>query len=863
MDSKTTAVLNDKFIELNRTFHEVSQFSTDDDIEDIGPALHLGNSLHWADLIKEDRLIILSEAGAGKTAEIRNAARILREEGKHAFFLRLELIADDFELAFDIGSYEAFKEWLASGEEGWLFLDSVDEARLQKPNDFERAIRKLSSQISTAKDRTHVTITSRPEAWRPKTDLALCTNLLPKSPRNRSESNPSSQHTPPNGSVQTKTKKDDESQQVFKIVALDDLTSHQIEIFAKAQGIEDSRAFLDAIERADARLFTSRPQDLLELTDFWIVNGQIGTRLELVQSSIDRRLAERDQNRADARPISKERVRWGARLLAAATTLTKNPTIRVPDGADNLKGMEGQSVLHEWDSADLLTLLSRPIFDEAIYSVVRFHHRSVREYLTAEWFSELLKRETSRRKIESLFFRNQYGMDIVVPSLRPILPWLVIFDEKIRERVRIVAPEIFFEGGDPSQLPLELRRHILCEVCKQMAESNIGRTMRDYAAVQRFANPDLTNDVRDLIRKYAGNEDLQAFLLRMVWIGQLADALPEVMAIALTPTAGEYCRIAAFRAANAIGSDEDQERVRQSFLRETSKINRKWLAELLDGINLSWGILSWLFACLENCDPEEPYASDYLAYNLSELFANTDIELLPQIATGLNKLLSCPPLIDMQHCQISARYQWLIASACKVAERLIASRHSASLESDTLSILSKFSMGYHYLLDRVTDIKADFSKLVPAWPALNRTLFWFEVQTSRAAVDKQKGERLIDFWQVSSLNPFWRFDEHDFEYIAGEISLRTLQDDKLIALSLAHHLYRAAKRPPAWRKEMKKLVEDNNELSEQLATYLRPPAQPQARRRWKLQEAKWKKKAEAARKKKREIPRRMARIFQS
>ena len=120
-------------------------------------------------------------------------------------------------------------------------------------------------------------------------------------------------------------------------------------------------------------------------------------------------------------------------------------------------------------------------------------------------------------------------MDIVVPTLRPILPWLAILDEKIRERVRKVAPEIIFEGGDPSQLPLEVRRYILHEVCEQMADGATGRSMRDYAAVQRFANPDLTDDVRALIRQYADNEDLTAFLLRMVWLGQLAGALPEAM----------------------------------------------------------------------------------------------------------------------------------------------------------------------------------------------------------------------------------------------------------------------------------------------------------------------------------------------
>lgn len=80
-------------------------------------------------------------------------------------------------------------------------------------------------------------------------------------------------------------------------------------------------------------------------------------------------------------------------LLAAATTLVQDPTIRVPDGAANSKGISVQSVLPDWDDKEQSTLLSRPIFAEAIYGAVRFHHRSVREYLAAEWFAELLNRE--------------------------------------------------------------------------------------------------------------------------------------------------------------------------------------------------------------------------------------------------------------------------------------------------------------------------------------------------------------------------------------------------------------------------------------------------------------------------------------
>jgi hypothetical protein len=162
-----------EFIELHRTFHELSSHGSDNDDADISSAFRAGECIPWLSLIKEYRLIILSEAGSGKTSEIRNVARTLREQGKAAFFLHLEHIPRDFEDAFEVGTYETFEEWLASGEEGWLLLDSVDEARLRDPGDFELSIRKLSRRISTAKDRTHIVITGRTTAWRPQDGSCL------------------------------------------------------------------------------------------------------------------------------------------------------------------------------------------------------------------------------------------------------------------------------------------------------------------------------------------------------------------------------------------------------------------------------------------------------------------------------------------------------------------------------------------------------------------------------------------------------------------------------------------------------------------------------------------------------------------
>ena len=135
------------FIDLNRSFAKITKDS-DFDIEDDPYAevlSELVKNYHnkfetkaWVDLLQIQRVIILAEAGAGKTAEILSATKKLRREGKKAFFFRLEHISSDFDNSFEIGKKAEFNEWLACDEVGWFFLDSVDEARLIGPKQFKK-----------------------------------------------------------------------------------------------------------------------------------------------------------------------------------------------------------------------------------------------------------------------------------------------------------------------------------------------------------------------------------------------------------------------------------------------------------------------------------------------------------------------------------------------------------------------------------------------------------------------------------------------------------------------------------------------------------------------------------------------------
>lgn len=824
----------DAYVPLGRTFHALSQAT--ESADDHFNGYPYGDRMSWSDLLALRRVVLLSEAGSGKTAEIKHIANTLRAQGKPAFFLRLEHMASDLEDAFEIGTFAEFSAWLSSSLEGWLLLDSIDEAKLSNPQDFQLAVRKLGRVIAAAKDRVSIILTSRTFAWQPKSDLAFCQTHLAYTPQKVAAAPPGNQTT----DTQTRNGATKEGKPEVHVVTLDDLSEAQVALMAGARGVNDTEAFVAEIERKDAWSFAARPQDLRELADFWLDKSRIGSRSEIISNSISRRLAELDPTRGELRPLAIDKAREGARLVAAAATMTQVQTIRVPDAAGGLPGLAIADVLPEWNEREQGTLLSRPIFDQEIYGTVRFHHRSVREYLVAEWFAELLQRNTSRRSIEHLFFREQYGIDIVVPALRPILPWLIIMDERILERVRLVAPEIVFEGGDPARLPLETRRQVLREVCEQMSDGNAGRSMRDFSAVQRFASADLEQEIRELLTRYRENADLTAFLMRMVWLGKIVGLREETLAVALRPDAERYERITAFRALDAVGTTVDRKQVRAGFLIESGPLNREWLSELTESAEATAEVVSWLAGCLDRAVPLPEHSHDQLAASIEKLIGKSPSELLPLFVDMFDRLLAKPPVVERRDCEISIAFEWVMEPAAAVLKRMIGERHPTTLFETSLALLRKLSVGHSYGRSHGDKNIPQLEPLVRQWPDLNRALFWYEVEQHR---QRAEGERVIDYWPAI-FRSFSRMGETDFDYVATQIVQRTTADNKLLALSQAFDLYHRAGRPPAWRKRLRAITKASTELTERLDQYFRPRKRSSEEKRWQAMSARWKKQDE-------------------
>jgi hypothetical protein len=135
--------------------------------------------LNWEELLRRQRVILLAEAASGKTEEFRHQCGLLQASGNPAFYLRIEDLADQgTEAALDGVSVKLLDTWLAGTGEGWFFLDSVDEAKLNRKS-FDGALRRFAKDLGAGIERAHVYVSCRVTDWNGPDDRAIYSRHLP------------------------------------------------------------------------------------------------------------------------------------------------------------------------------------------------------------------------------------------------------------------------------------------------------------------------------------------------------------------------------------------------------------------------------------------------------------------------------------------------------------------------------------------------------------------------------------------------------------------------------------------------------------------------------------------------------------
>jgi hypothetical protein len=504
--------------ELRRTFLEIKESSVENEEAQLVERMGFASEIGWEELLKAKRILIISEAGAGKSFECLAQQKALWDQGQAAFCVELAtLAADGLRDSLSPDKGVRFDAWLSGEfEKATFFLDSVDELKLTTKS-FGSTLNKFAKAIGTNLGRACIVLTSRPGPL----DRELVREHLPiPEPLPQAlERRDFADIMVSREELAAQPAKADKGRE-FRSFALAPLSDVQIKQFAASRGVKDPDQMLAAILAGDAKEYARSPLDLIALCDDWREGQRIRRHREQAERNIEIKLAART-DRSELAPLSVEKAREGARRLALATFLTRRFSIRHSAEADSSgtpgTALDPGAILPDWTTDERLTLLERPLFNFASYGRVRFHHRSTTEFLAAERLDELLSRGMTMRAVKRhLFFDAYEGVKLIRPRMRPVAAWLAARHVGVFQEILEREPEVLLNHADPSVLDPEQRKSALRAFVATYGRGNWRGIDIPRLQVQRFGSPELVDEVKSRWAKGVQNPEVREFLLELV-----------------------------------------------------------------------------------------------------------------------------------------------------------------------------------------------------------------------------------------------------------------------------------------------------------------------------------------------------------
>ncbi|HHQ6599577.1 TPA: NACHT domain-containing protein [Serratia fonticola] len=742
-----------ELIHLNRSFTSLvinHANSSNSEIE-----LQSAPLFQWGDVIDSKRAIILAEAGSGKTTEIKEQTKNLIKNGNYAFFLRLESLIDDFDGAFysDLSNKNLFDEWCEkSNEEGYFFLDSVDESKIRSGRDFHKAINNFSRKTLRYLNRCNIYITSRTSAWQPNTDLQFICNELSIS------------------------KRLDE----FQVFSMQPLSSSQIKYYANNRGVTSVDDFISEVGKNEFNSFASRPLDLDELISHWNKNLTLGNRAELLKGSIEQKLNKADRSK-DFTDLSYEKENEGIEILASANVFCQQTNLELADTIVFTEGLSVRKVLATWSQKEIDTLLSRPIFEPSQYGTVRFYNVIAREFLTAKFLWRNHKSgKIKKEDIEKIFFCDIYGTTVLRHSLRPIFSWYLIYDKTFYDLVESIAPEIFLQGGDPSSLSTDLRIKIIESYCENYDNYKTANSTFDENSLIRFCTSQLSDTINNLLNKYKKNNSILQLLLKMAISCDGKNSTTFAKSIFEGGSNNYQTKISALNLIeNDISTDEFKVYINHHLA--IQKYSSGFLASIISYFPTHLNIES-LIAALSQVH----YKNDIsIKFSSESFFKSLHEDSLELAFYKLSDLITKKPYDDNRVTRISKDHYWLSESVSIVMLRLISKRLKICSSDLFLDILSRLESRCDNYSRK--DTEAKIKKEIMEWPNLNDDLFWYDIEHTRNEKRITFQKSVTHWFQANNLDNFWTFSEKDLARVISWLEIKK-DDNIFVCISLAYHI---------------------------------------------------------------------------
>jgi hypothetical protein len=733
----------DDDVQLDRRFLELKSGEEDDLARDL-PLFGLRDDVSWDSVLEERCVVILGEAGTGKTTEFRLRCELLAKAGLAAFSFPVEDLATERVTGL-LGPDEEdrFSVWAAADTTAYFFLDAADEARLRNKN-LRSALRNLERDLRGKLARSRVLISCRVSDWRAQSDRREIQSILLAG---------------------------DGAREV-KVFALAPLVEAQVVLLAKRYRVGDVEAFMHEARRVGAHSYLERPGDVASLVGYWREHKTIGTYTQLIASNIDRKLRESNPDRRPS--LTPARAKLAASTLAGLGTLQRKASFVLPDGELDPEraatSLDPHTVLPDLSSDELVELLRLPLFDEATYGRVRIHHRSVSEYLTARWLSSLMQHGLDPSEVERLLFQQTSGGPALPLELTQAAAWLAAENPFIRDRVMAVAPLALLKGGDPNALPDDIKRAVLNKLAEQYEDRQRLFTSFDRVTLRRLATSSIAQTINELLAAPDRPVELLETLLRIVIEGNMEGCASVVTAIAVDPARPATVRADAIEAVARICAPADKEAVVCALLEE-QEVDQHIGGAAVDLLFPAALDVTRLLALLLRLAEPPRDQTTWLQSVLGErVYERTPDPDRARLLSGILDLVQ-KPAADRSR-------RWLLAP---FANLVIAHAHACDDEVGrrSLGFLDELTRGLTYETWHELTWKSDeLRALLQARTDLRRFLFW-----EQAARPLPHGRRRPTWYRelLPGIAPLWKLSAQDLDWLERDALSRDHVAERLLA----------------------------------------------------------------------------------
>lgn len=789
--------------------------------------------IDWSVLLESDRILVVSEAGMGKTYECQRMQEQLWDEGRPAFFAELAALGDaSIEDGFDPEQQARFDTWkLAHTERAIFFLDSIDEAKLS-PRLFERAIRSVARSLHGHLDRATIVITTRPIAI----DRQIIARHLPIS---SSETLEDAETEFANVAMRVETKKRDEPERAqWREVALSPLRRNQMRVLAHEAKVPDVDKFFDAIESRNAHDFARRPLDFLALCGDWKEHGAIQCHRDQISSAIDIRL-RKNPKREERPDLSSARAREAAARLAFAMVMRRRFALWFGDDADRASGdgsVDPSRVLGNFTGGEIDTLLQRALFGFANYGRVRFYHRSAVEFLGAEHIKHFVARGMSHRALRQLLFATlPDGQRLVRPAMRSVAAWLAAEVEYVRQEVLRHEPALLLHYGDPESLDLPLRQAALAAYVAQQGKGTWRGQAVSQVQVERLASKELTADVARLWSTGIENPEVKDALLALIGAGSMTDNANIAHAVAIDPSEQPPTRISALVTLARLSDPRTQ-----MLLDDMSKTAKRWPLQLRQRAILEFFPRTMSVEQLVGILKTQPKEKESVYGHATHLANVAEQPNLPQdqvdlFDRNLSELVAAGIHWNIEQCRFRTNRQNLVpALLASSVRRLREGRTDAALLGDIAMSLLLARGDY----DSDEDAKVLHTALIDASSEVRAGVYWTQdhlVRKHHPKGDQDARARLIRVHSDGGL----RLDPaKDEQWVLPVISDPARDEtERALALETAKSFTHTKSDREAWARELQAAAKGNKDLESKADFFAKLISEPQEEPAWMKRDA--------------------------